>query len=202
MNSPRCNAAQNTCTFSLIMCLKNLATNTLIPTGVATTARTRGHRLTDTPAECVSGGNPIDDAAPGSAVLPAVSCSKRNSSTSTGDSSTRGSGPGNRRFRPTQGCRTGLRSPSPDTGSRLLMWSGLRNTRLTPWQPVTAPAGASWRSPPGTEAVLRCDHRAEEAHLPRRPIGCPGGRCQIGWLLRSGRGVWGVADFFESFQSG
>ena len=30
------------CTFSLIMCLKNLATNTLIPTGVATTARTRG----------------------------------------------------------------------------------------------------------------------------------------------------------------
>jgi hypothetical protein len=42
MNSPRCNAAQNTCTFSLIMCLKNLATNTLIPTGVATTARTRG----------------------------------------------------------------------------------------------------------------------------------------------------------------
>jgi hypothetical protein len=32
MNSPRCNAAQNTCTFSLIMCLKNLATNTLIPT--------------------------------------------------------------------------------------------------------------------------------------------------------------------------
>ena len=35
-------AAQNTCTFSLIMCLKNLATNTLIPTGVATTARTRG----------------------------------------------------------------------------------------------------------------------------------------------------------------
>jgi len=28
MNSPRCNAAQNTCTFSLIMCLKNLATNT------------------------------------------------------------------------------------------------------------------------------------------------------------------------------
>ena len=30
--SPRCNAAQNTCTFSLIMCLKNLATNTLIPT--------------------------------------------------------------------------------------------------------------------------------------------------------------------------
>jgi hypothetical protein len=47
MNSPRCNAAQNTCTFSLIMCLKNLATNTLIPTGVATTARTRG-----SPSEC------------------------------------------------------------------------------------------------------------------------------------------------------
>jgi hypothetical protein len=44
MNSPRCNAAQNTCTFSLIMCLKNLATNTLIPTGVATTARTRGSK--------------------------------------------------------------------------------------------------------------------------------------------------------------
>ena len=42
MNSPRCNAAQNTCTFSLIMCLKNLATNTLIPNGVATTARTWG----------------------------------------------------------------------------------------------------------------------------------------------------------------
>ena len=44
MNSPRYNAAQNTCTFSLIMCPKNLATNTLIPTGVATTARTRVKR--------------------------------------------------------------------------------------------------------------------------------------------------------------
>jgi hypothetical protein len=42
MNSPRCSAAQNTCTSSLTMCLKNLATNTLIPIGVATTASTRG----------------------------------------------------------------------------------------------------------------------------------------------------------------
>jgi hypothetical protein len=55
MNSPRCNAAQNTCTFSLIMCLKNLATNTLIPTGVATTARTRGSFTGRQPAAVLSG---------------------------------------------------------------------------------------------------------------------------------------------------
>jgi hypothetical protein len=58
MNSPRCSAAQNTCTSSLTMCLKNLATNTLIPIGVATTTRTRG-----TPKGLnVDKANKIDDA--------------------------------------------------------------------------------------------------------------------------------------------
>jgi hypothetical protein len=49
------------------MCLKNLATNTLIPTGVATTARTRGSLTTGQGSH--AGGRMGDNRDTGSAVL-------------------------------------------------------------------------------------------------------------------------------------
>jgi hypothetical protein len=51
MNSPRCSAAQNTCTFSLIMWLTNLATNTPHSDRCCDHCKNPGFRKCDTEPE-------------------------------------------------------------------------------------------------------------------------------------------------------